>query len=205
MDSDFNLYGVAKKAYHLLNRRERGGLALLTVLMFLTYRFMQSTTDFGPVGIVIGKISAFQNNYRIGMGIDSDPTGRLYMLKKGLSVFVSNPIIGIGARLIPGKAMIGMHSTAVDWPAQFGIIGSLGPLIIFGYAVYACFKLRTNKHSIKTGNMFLVFWLVYFINCFMNPTFLSVAIDFIVFLTVGINVGYYYLLKIDKNQQYSNT
>jgi ATP-binding cassette, subfamily B, bacterial PglK len=35
MDSDFNLYRVTKKAYHLLNKREKGGLALLTVLMFL--------------------------------------------------------------------------------------------------------------------------------------------------------------------------
>ena len=118
---------------------------------------------------------------------------RLFMLS--WDTFVSNPIFGVGGRTGihgVGGVMIGGHSGLADTLGQFGLIGSLGFIILFIYAIRTLYKVTKSEKGNPMGSFyftFLVFFGMFFIHSFVNPTLGTYSITQVLLLVFGLMMG----------------
>lgn len=133
-----------------------------------------------------------------GQSIDLNVTTGLRNKLGGVSknAFFSNPLFGVGSyAFIFGKFPIGGHSTILDILAQFGLFGAV-PIfgMVISWAMASLWLLRKGISS-TLGHGLAALWLTYIGACFINPYFLSGAVDHYVFTFAGITIGQRYFVQ----------
>lgn len=122
---------------------------------------------------------------------------QLFMIS--LSTFMNSPVFGVGGYLyiggdvLGGSNPLGGHSTFIDWPAQFGIIGIIG-LIVIGISIYKNLRyIRISGRAKAMGPFALVlkvYFLVWLIHSVGNPNLATANIDVMTAFTLGLLHGF---------------
>lgn len=125
--------------------------------------------------------------------IDSVP--RYFLFMHSLNTFLHAPLFGVGGYLfIPDlwANPIGGHSTFIDWPAQFGIVGVTGLIIIGVSIVQANLHLKRSGRARDLGPFAVIlkiYFLVFLVHSLGNPTLAAPNIDVMTALTLGFIHG----------------
>jgi hypothetical protein len=118
---------------------------------------------------------------------------QLFMLS--WETFLQNPIFGVGGRtgiLGHGGVLIGGHSGFADTLGQFGLIGSLGFIVLFVYTIYTLYLLINLEKRNILGSFyftFLVFFSIFFVHSFVNPTLGTFSITQVLIFVLGLMMG----------------
>ena len=80
---------------------------------------------------------------------DADDSGRWRAAMVSWRSFVSEPTFGIGAYYtMEYTDILGSHCSVLDWPAQYGLVGAFGPVLLFGIALVSSIKM--GLRSLRT-------------------------------------------------------
>jgi hypothetical protein len=168
-------------------------LVISSLVIFGIYLIIQTIISFDLPGLsqVTDRLSNIWEGFNSGVGVEFDASGRERELLRQVSwdSFNSSPFIGIGAYLGEYNK-VGGHSNIVDWLAQFGILGVVGPSTIIGYCIYSSFQISKSKliYLRNLGKALLCFWLVFVVNAYMGYVFLEPSIDTYSFLAIGLTI-----------------
>jgi hypothetical protein len=124
---------------------------------------------------------------------------RFQLFMVSLRTFFEYPIFGVGAHLyLPGAGLglVGGHSSISDFPAQFGIVGNIGIIVVMLWITRTVIEYyRDQRLRYYLGEMrsfFLIFWVVIFLHSFVNPTLGAPDIMRLIYLCLGMMVAIKY-------------
>lgn len=124
---------------------------------------------------------------------EADESGRWPAAMVSWRSFMSEPMFGIGAYyMMEYTDILGSHCSALDWPAQYGLVGTVGPVLLFGIALASSIKMALRRMRPITGRILVLFWIVYLFNGLINPSWLEPAIDFYTFFALGLTAALRY-------------
>jgi O-antigen ligase len=124
---------------------------------------------------------------------DADDSGRWRAAMVSWRSFVSEPTFGIGAYYtMEYTDILGSHCSVLDWPAQYGLVGAFGPVLLFGIALVSSIKMGLRSLRPITARILALFWMVYLFNSLINPTWLESSIDFYAFFALGLTAALRY-------------
>jgi hypothetical protein len=122
-----------------------------------------------------------------------DESGRWTEAMVSWNSFMSEPAFGIGAYYtMEFTDLLGSHCSVLDWPAQYGLVGALGPFLLFGIALVSSIRMGLRGLRPITARILALFWMVYLFNSIINPTWLEPAIDFYAFFALGLTAALRY-------------
>ena len=168
-------------------------LVVISLIILGIYLIIQVIISFDLLGVsqATNRLINLWEGFNSGVGFELDASGKEREMLKQVSwdSFNSSPLIGIGAYLgVYDK--VGGHSNIIDWLAQFGILGVIGPSTIIGYCIYSSFQISKSKlvYLRNLGKALLCFWLVFVVNAYMGYVFLEPSIDTYSFLAIGLTI-----------------
>jgi hypothetical protein len=175
-------------------------LSLIILGIYVAYQIFISYDIPGFSQILVRLTNVWEGvNGGVGFDLDESGKGRTFLMQISWDSFNSSPLIGVGAYM--GQYdKVGGHSNMIDWLAQFGIAGIVGPSAILGYCVYSSFQiLKSSSNYLRNlGKSLLCFWLVFIVNTYMGYAFLEPSIDTYSFFAIGLTAGLSQLIYADR-------
>lgn len=131
--------------------------------------------------------------------INQATNSRLEITQKSWSVFLQEPLFGIGAYAWTSNDKIGGHNSYADSFAQFGLFGTIPMLYMFGYWLLKALNIPKSSRWNLERTVLISFWIVYMIGCFFDPLFLSGRPDAYIFLMAGITCRLSFISRLKKS------